>query len=447
MAVRGTSRLQELMIHGLTGWLMNFNPVTRDAPENINVYGKRSIITLEIMWVTDKTWFSGGVILLVYCCMGTLFDRSRIAFEVTSIICLLMFSCQKKTEWVGTAEGVKVKIELVADNITIPSGMAFLPDGKLLVTDRPKGELISIDTKTGKKTQIKGVPPVITEGDGGLHDILPHPDFQQNNTVFFVYSFKDANGFSLAVERAILRNDSLFQRKRIFAARPFYKVASFFGSRLVLMNGYLFISTGVGKLMQDSAQLLNNHLGKIMRVREDGSIPDDNPFLNVPGALPEIWCYGIRNAQGLTINPYTNDLWENEHGPKGGDEINILKAGKNYGWPVISFGLEYDGTPVGQGLREKEGMEQPVYHYTPSIAPSGMEFYTGDVFPMWKGNLFIGAMVLTHLNRVVINDDKVVHEERLFQDRKWRVRSVRQGPDDFLYIGVDGGMILRICPQ
>ena len=377
---------------------------------------------------------------------------NKFSFDGVSLIILLtffalIFSCNKKTEWAETGEGVKVKIELVAGDISVPSGMAFLPNGKLLVTDRPKGELISIDTENGNKTIISGVPPVITEGDGGLHDILPHPDFQQNHTIFFVYSFKDPKGFSLAVESATLQNDSVVHRKKLFTARPFYKVASFFGSRLALNDGYLFITTGVGKLMQDSAQLLNNHLGKIMRIREDGSVPPDNPFVNVPGALPEIWCYGNRNAQGLTINPYTKELWENEHGPKGGDEINIIKSGKNYGWPVISYGLEYDGTPVGQGIREKEGMEQPFYQYTPSIAPSGMEFYTGEAFPMWKGNLFIGGMVLTHLNRTVIKDDKVVHEERLFKDQKWRVRSVRQGPDDFLYIGVDGGKILRIRPE
>ncbi|MEX2233363.1 MAG: PQQ-dependent sugar dehydrogenase [Cyclobacteriaceae bacterium] len=372
---------------------------------------------------------------------------SCISFITVLTFLPLIFSCEKKTELVETGEGVKLKIELVADNISIPSGMAFLPNGKLLVTDRPKGELIIIDLKTGDKTAVSGVPPVTTQGDGGLHDILPHPDFEQNNRVFFVYSFKDENGFSLTVETATLKDNSLTQRKKIFAARPFYKVANFFGSKLALMDGYLFITTGVNKRMQDSAQLLNNHLGKIMRIREDGSIPDDNPFVNVPGALPDIWCYGTRNSQGMTINPYTNELWANEHGPKGGDEVNIIKAGKNYGWPIISYGLEYDGTPVGQGLREKEGMEQPIYHYTPSIAPSGMEFYTGDAFPMWKGNLFIGGMVLTHLNRLVIKDDKVVHEERLFQDKKWRVRSVRQGPDDFLYIGVDGGMILRIRPE
>ena len=362
------------------------------------------------------------------------------------LISVLTLSCHKQSEWTETTEDTPIRIELLTDGITVPSGMAFLPDGSLLVTDRPSGELISIDISNGKKTNVKGVPSVVTEGDGGLHDIFPHPDFQNNHKVFFIYSFKDTVGYSLGLESAILKDNSLTNRKRLFACRPFYKVASFYGARVVWQDGYLFMTTGVGKLMQDSAQLLSNHLGKVMRIKEDGSVPDDNPFVNTPGALPEIWCYGNRNGQGMTINPFTHDIWENEHGPKGGDEINIIQRGKNYGWPIITYGLEYDGTPVGDGLHAKEGMEQPVYHYTPSIAPSGMEFYTGDAFPMWKGNLFLGGMVLTHLNRLVVKDNKVIHEERLLKDHKWRVRSVRQGPDGFLYLGIDGGMIVRVRP-
>jgi aldose sugar dehydrogenase len=363
------------------------------------------------------------------------------------LISLVVFSCHRQSEWTESAEDTQIRIEIVTDGISVPSGMAFLPDGSLLVTDRSSGKLISIDISNGKKTMVGSVPTVTSEGDGGLHDIFPHPDFQANHKVFFIYSFKIGDGFSLALESAVLKDNNLTDRKRLFACRPFYNVASFYGSRVVWQDGYLFMTTGVGKLMQDSAQLLSNHLGKVMRIKEDGSVPRDNPFVNTPGALPEIWCYGNRNGQGLTINPFTKDIWENEHGPKGGDEINIIKAGKNYGWPVISYGLEYDGTPVGEGLRAKEGMEQPVYHYTPSIAPSGMEFYTGDAFPMWKGNLFLGGMVLTHLNRLVVKDNKVVHEERLLKEHKWRVRSVRQGPDGFLYLGIDGGMIVRIRPM
>jgi aldose sugar dehydrogenase len=303
-----------------------------------------------------------------------------------------------------------------------------------------------VDIETGKKTEVKNVPHVVTDGDGGMLDVFPHPDFGNNHRIFFAYALQDENGGTLAVESAILLDDSLSQRRRVFIAQPYFEKYNFFGSRLLVKDGFVFITTGVTKTYQDSAQSLSNHMGKVLRVREDGTVPDDNPFTQTAGALPEIWCLGTRNAQGLVLNPFTQEIWSNEHGPKGGDEINIIHPGKNYGWPVISYGTEYDSTPVGQGLTHMDGMEQPFYYYTPSIAPSGMEFYTGDAFPMWKGNLFIGGMVLTHLNRLVIKDNKVVHEERLLQDQKWRVRSIRQGPDGFLYIGVDGGMILRIRP-
>jgi len=214
----------------------------------------------------------------------------------------------------------------------------------------------------------------------------------------------------------------------------------------VLKDGYLFIGMGEKTDLRDSAQTLSNHLGKILRIYEDGRVPDDNPFADTLNAKPEIWSYGHRNPNGLILNPSTGDLWEHEHGPKGGDEVNIIKPGLNYGWPVISYGVNYDDTPVGEGLSEKEGMEQPIYYYKPSIAPSGMQFYTSDVIPAWKGNLFIGAMVLKHLNRLVIENNKVVKEERLLTGKNWRVRSVKQGPDGYLYLGVDGGKILRIMP-
>jgi glucose/arabinose dehydrogenase len=192
--------------------------------------------------------------------------------------------------------------------------------------------------------------------------------------------------------------------------------------------------------LRDSAQTLTNHLGKVLRVFEDGKVPPDNPFVNVKGALPEIWSYGHRNPQGLTINPVTGALWEHEHGPKGGDEINIIKRALNYGWPVICYGIDYDGKPIGAGITEREGMEQPLYYYVPSIAPSGMEFYSSDVIPQWKGNLFIGAMALKHLNRLVIKDNKVIKEDRLLIDKNWRVRCVRQVlMDSFISVSIKVG--------
>lgn len=364
--------------------------------------------------------------------------------------CIGCISCKEtkneKQHWIVDSEHGKLRLELVADSITIPYAMVFLPDGRMLVSDRPKGEMIILDIQEGSKTFVRGVTPDVSVFGDGLMDILPHPQFEKNHELFYVYSIKDEKGFSLTVERARLENDSLVDRKRLFIAQPYYDRSSFYGSRIVLKDGYLYFTTGVDKSKQDLAQLLTNHLGKIMRINEDGSVPEDNPFVQVKGALPEIWSLGVRNPLGLTINPFTQEIWEHEHGPKGGDEINIINKGKNYGWPLVTYGKEYDDTAVGAGLTEMEGMEPPIHYYVPSIAPSGMVFYTGDVYPKWKGNLFIGALALTHLNRSVIKDNKVVHEERLLKDLKWRVRNVIQGPDGYLYIGVDGGMILKIYP-
>ncbi len=372
--------------------------------------------------------------------------KFTLAFLLVGII--ILSSCkEERKHWIVESEHGKLRLELVTDSITIPFAMAFLDNNTMIVSDRPVGDMILVNITNGIKTKVKGVPAVNNQGDGGLLDILPHPQYKTNRELFYVYSYKSDSIYSLAVERATLSGDSLINKKRLFTAQPYFKRASFYGSRLLYQDGYLFISTGVDKSKQDSSQVLTNHLGKIMRIKEDGSVPEDNPFVNTPGARPEIWCYGTRNGQGLTINPFTNEIWEHEHGPKGGDEINIIKKGKNYGWPVITYGKEYDDKLIGEGLTQKEGMEQPFHYYVPSIAPSGMVFYTGNKYPGWKGNLFIGSMVLMHLNRLTIRDGLVVNEERILKGMNWRVRNVIHGPDGYLYIGVDGGMILKILPQ
>lgn len=361
---------------------------------------------------------------------------------------IFIFSCEKKKEsFTIESEGVKLKVEVVTDSIIIPFGMDFLPDGRLLVTDRAIGNIVVVNIKNGKKELLQDVPKVVGKGDCGMLDILVHPDYAKNGWIYFSYSMGDDSSSTMVVDRAKLDGLKLVQRERLFTALPFYNKPLHHGSRLVLKDGYLFIAMGEKTDLQDSAQMLNNHLGKVLRIFEDGRIPDDNPFVNTRNAKPEVWSYGHRNPNGLILNPFTGELWEHEHGPKGGDEINIIKPTLNYGWPVISYGVNYDDTPVNEGLSEKEGMEQPFYYYKPSIAPSGMQFYTSDVIPSWKGNLFVGAMVLMHLNRLVIQDNKVVKEERLLTDKNWRVRSVKQGPDGYLYLGVDGGKILRIMPD
>lgn len=344
------------------------------------------------------------------------------------------------------SEEVDFILEEVTDSIRVPFGMAFLPNNKLLVTNRFLGELLQIDIGTGEKIKIKGVPKSYCKGDGGALDILPHPNYTKNKWLYFSHSIGDSTSSSMAIDRAKLKGDSLVATERIFTAFPFYKSPSHYGSRMVLRDGYLFFTMGDRYDLMDSSQTLNNHLGKVMRIYEDGRVPKDNPFIAEENAMPEVWSFGHRNAQGLTLHPGTEALWLHEHGPKGGDELNLVKRGRNYGWPVICHGIDYDDTPIGDGITHKEGMEQPVHHYTPSIAPSGMAFYTGKKFKKWQGNLFIGAMAKTHLNRLVLEDGKVIHEERLLEDFGKRIRVVRQGPDGYLYIGVDGGGIFRLKP-
>lgn len=367
-----------------------------------------------------------------------------------ALIVLWLFSvisCQHRESFVIESEGETLLVEPVSDSVSVPFGMAFLPDASLLVTDRRTGTMVIVDVEEGTHTLIEGLPTVLASGDGGMLDVIVHPDFNRNHTIYYSYSTaKEDSTSSMAVDRAMLDGARIAKRERIFTALPYYKEPNHFGCRLMLKDGYLFITMGERYFLRDSAQTLTNHLGKVLRINEDGSIPDNNPFVNARGMLPEIWSYGHRNPQGLAIHPKTGELWEHEHGPKGGDEVNIIRPAVNYGWPVICYGIDYDDKPIGDGITHKEGMEQPLYYYVPSIAPSGMEFYTADAIPQWKGNLFIGAMALRHLNRLVIEDNKVIREDRLLMEKKWRIRCVRQGPDGFLYLGIDGGRIHRIKP-
>lgn len=358
-------------------------------------------------------------------------------------------SCSKEvdTAFVVVSEEYKLKVTEVADSIDVPFGMSFLSSENLLVTDRTRKKMYRININEHKKYLVKGLPFVTDTtmaGEEGLLDVVVHPMFETNNILFFSYGLLQDSASTLVVAKGVLRNDSIHDRQILFTAMPWYKEPNHFGNRLAYKDGHLFISMGDRYFLRDSAQSLSNHLGKILRIREDGSVPNDNPFVQTRGARPEIWSYGHRNPQGLIIEKSSGQLWEHEHGPKGGDEVNRITKGKNYGWPVICYGIDYDGKPIGKGITESEGMEQPFHYYTPSIAPSGMEFYSGKMFPKWKSNLFIGAMALKHLNRLVVNKDKVMHEERIFKDQKWRVRNVKEAPDGALFIAVDGGKIFRV---
>jgi glucose/arabinose dehydrogenase len=367
--------------------------------------------------------------------------------SATLVLLVMVFTaCGQPKNRIVKTETVDIVLDTVAKGITIPFGMAFLPDGNLLVTDRGEGRIWKVDPRRGTKKALANVPAVHDKDQAGMLDIILHPDYANNGWVYYSFSMKDGDLNGTAVERARIRRDSLVDRQRLFTTHPFFKNGAHYGSRFAFHDGHLYFTIGERYALRDSAQLLGNHLGKVIRLRDDGGVPADNPFVGKPGARPEIWSYGHRNPQGLAIHPATGELWESEHGPKGGDELNLVKPGRNYGWPVITYGVEYSGATIGDGITQKEGMEQPVKYYKPSIGPSGLVVYNGDKFPTWKGDFFTGALALTHLNRLVVSDGKIVKEERLLSDRKWRVRNVVQGPDGYLYIGVDGGMVLRIRP-
>jgi len=365
---------------------------------------------------------------------------------------LLVWGCisgEREEKQLFQSEAAQFVIDTIASDLKVPWGMDWLPDGRAIITERGKpDETISLlDVNSGEITPLCSVPAVHRKGDGGMLDIHVHPDFATKPFIYFAYSVMKADSTStLVVDRAQIEKNCLANRERMFEVLPYFKSNGHYGCRLQIKDGYLFISMGERYSAMDSAQTLTNHFGKIMRLHDDGKIPGDNPFVNTPGALPEIWSYGHRNPQGMAIHPKTKDLWIHEHGPQGGDEINIVYPALNYGWPVVTYGEEYGGGPIGEGITEKEGMEQPVYVYTPSIAPSGMTFYAGEAFPQWKGSLFIGALALRHLNRLVLDGEMVSKEERLLEGQNWRVRFVKQGPDGFIYIGVDDGMILRLRP-
>lgn len=349
-------------------------------------------------------------------------------------------------------EKVKISVETVASGLEHPWALAFLPDGNFLVTERP-GRLRIVTPKGEVKKPVSGVPEVDARNQGGLLDVALDPDFEENRLVYLTYAEKGEGGTNgTAVARGHL-TESMSPQLRdvevIFRQTPKKDSTLHFGSRLVFDNeGHLFVALGersrVG--MREESQDLDSHLGKVVRIWPDGTVPEDNPFVGEKGALPEIWSYGHRNQQGAALHPETGRLWTNEHGPRGGDEINIPQAGKNYGWPIVSYGTEYSGAPVGDGESAAPGMESPIYHWTPSIGVSGMAFYTGDAIPEWQGSLFVGGLARPSLRRLTLDGEKVAGEETLLEDLGARIRDVRQGPDGALYLVTDDedGKLLRI---
>ena len=349
------------------------------------------------------------------------------------------------------------KIETVAEGMDVPYSMDFLPGGDMLVTDRggkvyrvspsPQGDGT---TSVGKTSELSGVPTVRAKGQGGMHHVLLHPDFENNQYVYLSYgALKKEGGKKLTttkVTRHKLNGTSLSDETQILEALPYTSAGYHFGSVMHFdADGHLFITVGDRGERDVNPQDLSRFGGKVHRVNEDGSIPEDNPFVGTEGAIASIYSYGHRNPQGLDIHPTTGEIWEHEHGPRGGDEINISKPGKNFGWPVISYGLNYDGTTF-TNLLEKDGMEQPKHYWTPSIAPSGMTFVTSEKYGDWKGNLLVGSLRFKYLNLVRLNGERVVSEEPLMKNIG-RLRFVTEGPDGFIYVGVeDPGRVLRLRP-
>lgn len=367
------------------------------------------------------------------------------------IFTLFAFPAQAADPTFKTSAG-DVRVETVARGLSHPWALAFLPDGRMVVTER--AGRIRIVTRDGKVSlPLEGVPKVFASGQGGLLDIILDRGFAQNRTVYISYAEPFDGGGRTAVARAALdagETPRLADAKVIYRQHGPASRGNHFGSRIVqTADGNLFITNGEHFTDRDMAQTLDNDLGKIVRITPDGSAPKDNPFVSRQGARPEIWSYGHRNPQGLTLNPADDTLWEQEHGAMGGDEINVITPGKNYGWPKVSYGVNYDGSPVGTGKPRMEGVTDPVWHWTPSIAPSGMTFYTGDLFPPWKGSLFNGALKFKLLSRLEMKDGKPVKEERMLQGLNERIRDVRQGPDGALYLVTDNsaGRVLRLVPS
>ncbi len=346
------------------------------------------------------------------------------------------------------SEVQKFTVDTVITGLNVPWGMAFLPDGDMLISER-SGSL-HIFSKGELSPPVEGLPPIMAIGQGGLLDICLHPDYDKNGWIYFSYSALNTQSRkpigNTAIMRARLKGNSLYDQQVIYKGTPETDRNYHFGCKIAFDGkGHIFFGNGDRGRHFDFPQKLDNSNGKIHRLNDDGSVPSDNPFVNTPGAIPSIYSYGHRNPQGTCIHPLTGELWVSEHGPRGGDELNLIRPGLNYGWPVISYGINYDGTILTPDI-EKEGMEQPVFYWIPSIGPCGMTFVTGDRYKNWKYNIMLGSLPLKHLERVVVKNNSVLHREQLLEGIG-RVRNVVMSPDGYIYLSIETpGKILRLIP-
>lgn len=378
--------------------------------------------------------------------------RSASLLAAVAPILFLGSGCAEAVDRTIASETGQIRVETVAEGLSHPWAIAILPDGGMLVTERA-GRLRHVSAAGEVSPPLGGVPEVDARDQGGLLDVTLDPDFASNRQVYLSFSEAGDGGNSTAVARGRLSEDlkELADVEVIFSQRPKVASTGHFGSRIVFgRDGNLFVALGDRQAgaFRGEAQNLASHIGKIVRIRPDGTVPDDNPFVGRADALPEIWAYGVRNVQAAALHPETGALWEIEHGPRGGDELNVIEPGANYGWPIVSLGVEYSGATIGDGLKTAPGMVDAIHSWTPVIAPSGMIFYSGEAFPEWQGDIFVGGLVAKALVRLELDGERVVGEERLLTPLGLRIRDVAQGSDGALYVATDEskGQILRITP-
>lgn len=343
-----------------------------------------------------------------------------------------------------------VVAERVLDGIVEPVAIEFLPDGKALVLQRKAGLITLADFATGEKTDLTGLPDLHVDDAAGVHDVQLHPDYADNGWIYISYSEGRPEYSTVVLDRIRLDGTRMKERERLFAADAFSEGRYHFAARIAVHGGYVYLTIG-DREHPPKSQDRSNHAGTVVRLHDDGRVPQDNPFVDAEEEdgekpRPEIWNYGHRDPQGLYVHPETGELWLHDHGPRGGDELNRLQAGANYGWPVISFGFQYDGGPIGMGLPMKDGMEVPYWVFVPSIAPSDLVVYQGDAFPAWRGNFLLGAMAGVHLNRLVMRGGEIVAEERIGKYVMGRIRSVAVDKAGLVYLGSDNGEIWRLRP-
>jgi len=372
--------------------------------------------------------------------------KNTLSLVISLSLCLPISAktITQKTDFKHANE--KVSAQKLIELEGIPWGMAWLPNGDMLITMRG-GTLRMVKQGTLIKETISGLPKIAVANQGGLLDIAVHPNYEENGWIYFSYSRPDGSGNkSTAIMRAKLKGMSLIEQEDIFIAQAYSSKSSHFGSRITFdRSGYLYFSVGDRGQRDKNPQDLTRDAGKVYRLHDDGKIPADNPFVKNELAKPAIFSYGHRNPQGMALHPKTGAIWTHEHGPRGGDEINIINKGKNYGWPVISYGVNYSGSKFTE-LTEKQGMEQPLWYWDPSIAPSGMSFITGNKYPSWQGNVVVGSLKFGYVLMLTLRDEQVIKQE-IIKDELTRVRNVQQGPDGYLYVAVDGQGIYKLMPQ